>query len=183
MPMDHIGGDFHNVAGFEHLGGLALLLVISDTADRNENLAARVAVPVVAAAGRERHVGDGNAEFPVLRQAREVRLPAEIFGVRYILFAERERAGILHSERAVSDDGEDFPNLRVAQSVALPDFYVGFQLAFNAVHCGEHCDGRDLAGAPVEIVPGEDVAEKVGFQKFVYRRRELKEGALNFPSC
>ncbi len=59
----------------------------------------------------------------------------------------------------------------------------GFQLAFNAVHCGEHCDGRDLAGAPVEIVPGEDVAEKMGFQKFVYRRRKLKEGALNFPSC
>ena len=132
--------------------------------------------------GGERHVGHGNAELSVLRKARKVRLSGEIFGIRGILAAERERAGVLHSKRAVSDEGENFPDLRVAKPVVLSDCYVGFQLALHAVHCREHCDGRDLAGAPIEVVAGEDVSEKVGFQKFVYRGGEFKERAFHFPS-
>ena len=53
VPVIGVGGDFDDVAGLEPTGGLAALLVEAFAGDADEDLAAGVAVPVVAAAGLE----------------------------------------------------------------------------------------------------------------------------------
>ena len=65
VPVFDVGGDFDDVAGLEDDGGFAAFLVAAFSGGAQQDLAARVAVPVVAAAGVEGDVDDGAVEYRV----------------------------------------------------------------------------------------------------------------------
>ena len=79
MPVHRIGSDFDHVARQQLAGRLALGLIISPAAHGDENLAARMAMPVVAASGFERNVRNRAVERPVPRQPGQICLTDKIF--------------------------------------------------------------------------------------------------------
>ena len=79
VPVHRIGSDFDHVARQQLAGRLALGLIISPAAHGDENLAARMAMPVVAASGFERYVRNRAVERPVPRQPGQICLTDKIF--------------------------------------------------------------------------------------------------------
>ena len=51
---------------------------------------------------------------------------------------------------------------------------VGVELTFNTGHRRERGNGGKFTGLPVQIVPAENVAEKMGFQILIDRRSKVK---------
>ena len=93
--MHHIGRDFHHIAGQQLLRWLAFLLVIAAPADGNQQLAAGMAVPVVAATGFKGHIADRAVQCRVLREPGQIRLPGEEFSVGRVRLSRREYTQIL----------------------------------------------------------------------------------------
>ena len=78
MPVDHVGRDLHDVARKQRPGRTALLLIIAPAPDGDQELAARMAVPVVAASGRKGDVRHGRVQPLVVRQRSEPGLPDKV---------------------------------------------------------------------------------------------------------
>ncbi len=91
VPVLHAGGNVDNRAGQNFLRRLALLLVPATARHADEHLTAAprraVDMPVVAAAGLEGYVGDGNL---LPGNGREVTVASEILGVGRVGFADGE---------------------------------------------------------------------------------------------
>ena len=79
VPVRRVGSDLDHVARQQLAGRLALGLIISPAAHGDENLAARMAMPVVAASGFERDVRNRAVERPVPRQPGQISLTDKIF--------------------------------------------------------------------------------------------------------
>jgi hypothetical protein len=52
-------------------------------------------------------------------------------------------------------------------------------LRLHSGHGSQHCDGRDFATLPIEIVAFEDVAKQVSLKVFVNRWREVEQWPLD----
>ena len=86
MPVRRVGSDLDHVARQQLAGRLALGLIISPAAHGDENLAARMAMPVVAASGFERDVRNRAVERPVPRQPGQISLTDKIFRECFVQF-------------------------------------------------------------------------------------------------
>ena len=78
VPVRRVGSDLDHVARQQLAGRLALGLIISPAAHGDENLAARMAMPVVAASGRKGDVRHGRVQPLVVRQRSEPGLPHKL---------------------------------------------------------------------------------------------------------
>lgn len=195
VPMHDVRRDFHNVARAQKSGGFALFLIESRAADCDEDLSARVAMPVVAAGRFERDVVDWNAERGVLCEWGNIGLARKEFGEGGVFAAERERA-CLCDLRGVGGEFRlfgfrffalygfgDFYDLRelfVREPVVFGDCLVRVKLPFDAVTGCEHCDCGELAVAPRGGRARKDVPEKVGFEVFVNCGGELENLVFYF---
>ena len=91
VPVLHVGRDVDHVARSEADGLLALLLVPAASGHADEHLPAAlrgaVDVPVVAAAGLEGHVVEGNL---LARDGGQIAVAREVFGVGRVGLADGE---------------------------------------------------------------------------------------------
>ena len=78
VPVHHAGADLDHVARQQFPRRFALRLIIPPTAHGDEQLPARVAVPVVPATRLERDVRNGAVQGLVTRQPRKIGLPGKI---------------------------------------------------------------------------------------------------------
>ena len=68
----------------------------------------------------------------------------------------------------------ELPQLTGREAHVHADAHVRLQLRIGPGQCREHAHGGQLAALPIEVVPLEDVAEQVGAQVLVRRRREIE---------
>ena len=181
VPVLDAGGDVHRDARRHLDGGLAPFLVVAAAGGADEDLPAAglgvVDVPVVAAAGLERHAEGGNLRG---RERVQVAAPREILRVGRVERADRDRRPVLREGRRVGgtpharDDGV---GLLRRDAVAVRDADVRLHLRLGLRPCRERGDGDELARPPVEDVAREDVAEEVRLEIGVELRVEVEERA------
>ena len=72
VPMHYIWRNLHNIPLFERPCGLALLLIKSLAANRNEYLPSRMAMPIIAATGLKSYIRNRNAKLGIFRKRRQI---------------------------------------------------------------------------------------------------------------
>ena len=138
-----------------------------------------VDVPVIAAAGLERH-GE-NTDLTGGHRSQET--PSDkILGVGGVRFADGEDGpvgGELLGFSGTAHARDDCRALFIRHAVVFCDLEMSLHLRFRFGACRQRRHRQQFAGAPVHVVAGEDVAEEMGFQIFVELRMEIEKTALD----